>query len=361
VLRLCEALNAVGAPAEVATVASPGDQAEAPTGTPLHTFPLAPPAPLRRSPALAAFLDDQAARFDVVHVHGLWQWPGVYARRAALRHGRPLVISPRGMLEPWALGQRGWLKRLALATWEGRNLRAARLLHATSEAEARRFIALGLSSQGIVVPNGVSAPEPGEEGKRRDILVLGRYHPVKGGDLLIEAWGSLWREFPAWTLRFAGPDDGGTRARWQSLADGLGIGPASISFEGPALGTMKWAKLRTARLVALPSHSENFGNVVLEALSQGTPVLASQHTPWASLPVEGCGWWVPNEPPVLERELRRILAQSEEDWRRMQGLAVLYASTFTWPAVAARFVEAYQGLLGSPAPTPDKILPKGTP
>lgn len=361
VVRLCEALNALGAPAEIATVASPGDQAEPAAGTPVHAFPLAAPAPLRRSPGLAAFLDAEAGRFDVVHVHGLWQCPGVYARRAALRHGRPLVLSPRGMLEPWAMAQRGWLKRLALWTWEGRNLRAARVIHATSEAEAAGVRSLALGAPCLVVPNGVAAPAPVEDGPRRDVLVLGRYHPVKGGDLLIQAWGRLWRDFPGCSLRFAGPDDGGTRAAWEALASRLGIGASAIAFDGPVTGAAKWPLLRGARVLALPSHSENFGNVVLEALSQGTPVLASDRTPWSSLAERECGWWVPNEPASLERALRRALALPEEEGRRMREHAVRHASSFSWEAVARRFLEIYGRLDGPGTPPPDKIGSEGTP
>lgn len=361
VVRLCEALNAIGAPAEIATVASPGDQAEAPAGTPLHAFPLASPASLRRSPDLQAFLEAEAGRFDVVHVHGLWQCPGVYARRAAQRHGRPLVISPRGMLEPWALAQRAWMKRLALRTWEGRNLDAARALHATSEAEASSLRRLGLRAGCIVVPNGVVAPEPAEDGPRRDILVLGRYHPVKGGDQLIQAWARLWQDFPGCALRFAGPDEDGTRAQWEDLAARLGIGTSAIAFEGPVAGPAKWSLLRGARLLALPSHSENFGNVVLEALSQGTPVLASDRTPWASLPAEGCGWQVPNDPASLERALREAMALPEDALRGMRERALRHASNFTWEAIARRIEDLYGGLSGPGTSAADKISPEGTP
>jgi poly(glycerol-phosphate) alpha-glucosyltransferase len=123
VTRLCEALNELGAPTEIATVAGAGEQAPPPGITPVHAFPLAWPPRLRRSPELEAFLDHEAPRFDLIHVHGLWQWPGTAARRVAIKHGLPLVISPRGMLEPWALGQRAWLKGPGSCATSSRNLR----------------------------------------------------------------------------------------------------------------------------------------------------------------------------------------------------------------------------------------------
>ncbi|MBK8724998.1 MAG: glycosyltransferase [Holophagaceae bacterium] len=348
VTRLCEALNALGAPAEIATVAAPGDEAPPRPGTPIHAFPLSGPRSLRRSPGLDRFLAAEAGRFDLIHVHGLWQWPGVSARRAALAQARPLVISPRGMLEPWALAQRAALKRLALRTWEGRNLAAARVLHATSEREAAQFRALGLHTETCVIPNGVELPDrepdPVTEAGR-SVLFLSRYHPKKGGDRLIQAWAGLWADFPEWRLELVGPDAEGTRATWEALATGLGIPAAAIRFSGAIAGGAKDRLLASAGLLALPSHSENFGNVVLEALAQGVPVLASRGTPWEGLEAHRCGWWVANEVDVLRETLRSALALPDLERRAMGARGRRWAGEFSWSGVGAAMVAAYEGLL----------------
>ncbi len=345
VVRLCEALNAIGAPAEIATVASPGDQAEAPPGTPLHAFPLASPASLRRSPGLEAFLEARAGRFDVVHVHGLWQCPGVYARRAAQRHGRPLVISPRGMLEPWALAQRGWLKRLALRTWEGRNLGSCQWIHATSPAESEAVRRVGFGERTLVIPNGVALQEgsPRSEGNRpRRALFLSRYHPKKGGDLLLRAWAQLGDASRDWRIDFVGPDSEGCRASWETLARSLALPPDRVGFHGPVEGQGKWPLLASSDLFILPSHSENFGNVVLEALASGIPVITTRGTPWEELERLHCGWWVEPEVAALKAALAEALTSPGERLREMGERGRTLAASFEWKAIASRMAQAYQ-------------------
>jgi glycosyltransferase involved in cell wall biosynthesis len=348
VAQLCEALNRLGAAAEIATVVTPGAERLVPATTPVHAFPLAWPARLRRSPGLAAFLDREAPRFDVLHVHALWQWPGVYGRRAALRHGKPLVLSPRGMLEPWSLQQRAGLKRLALATWEGRNLRACALLHATAESEAEGFRKLGLVGEIRVIPNGVELPPPPAprpDGGPRSLLFCSRYHPKKGLDLLLQAWARLAPEFPDWTLSLHGPDPEGHRAKVEALARSLALPETRLRIGDALHGPAKEAAFAGADLFILPTYSENFGNVVAEALAHGVPVITTTGAPWQGLRDHGCGWWVPPELDALTAALREALGLSAAERRALgaRGRAWMGA-THPWDGVAAAMAEAYQSL-----------------
>lgn len=350
VSRLCESLNALGAPAEIATVASPGDEGVPPSNTPVHAFPIAWPHALRRSPALRAFVEREAARFDVIHVHALWQWPGTYGRRASLLHHKPLIISPRGMLEPWSLQQSAGLKRIALHSWEGRNLRAADLLHATSEAEAAQFRTLGLTNESRVIPNGVNtvaAPPTRPPSPEKTLLFLSRFHPKKGGDLLIRAWSQLHESFQDWRLALVGPDPEGFRPAWEELAMNLGIPGDRISFQGPVEGKGKWDLIGAAGLLVLPSHSENFGNVVLESLACGVPVITTHGTPWQGLEEHRCGWWIPCEEHALRETLRAGLALPEEQRRAMGERGRAWSHEFSWGDIARRMAKAYQEMIES--------------
>jgi glycosyltransferase involved in cell wall biosynthesis len=347
VTRLCEALNAAGAPAEIATVAAAGEERPAVENTPIHSFPLAWPPRLRRSHHLAAFLSAETARFDLIHVHGLWQWPGVAARKAARRHDLPLVISPRGMLKPWALRRRAGIKRLALRTWEGGNLKACRLLHATSEAEAAQFRSLGLTQQTCIIPNGVELPasvhcrsEPGGQ----SILFLSRFHPGKGGDLLIHAWARLHEEFPGSRLDLVGPDPEGVRDEWEDLAQALRIPAERIRFGSAVDGNDKWDLLASASLLVLPSRSESFGNVVLEALACGVPVIATQDTPWTGLPEHGCGWCVPCDREAIREALRSALSLPDGELKAMGRRGEAWARDFSWAAIAQAMTGAYRSI-----------------
>jgi glycosyltransferase involved in cell wall biosynthesis len=248
------------------------------------------------------------------------------------------------MLEPWTLRRRAWRKRLALHTWEGGNLEVCRLLHATSEAEAARFRNLGLTQATCIVPNGVEVPgsiAPRSGWSRKSILFLSRFHPVKGGDLLIRAWARLHPAFPGWRLDLIGPDSEGTRAEWEDFAEALRIPPERIRFGDPVSGNDKWDLLSSAALLVLPSHSENFGNVVLEALACGVPVITTQATPWAGLRDHGCGWWVPCDEEAIREALRAALSLTDEDRKAMGRNGEAWSREFSWAAIARAMIGAY--------------------
>jgi glycosyltransferase involved in cell wall biosynthesis len=358
VTQLCEALNDKGAPAEIATLTF-DDDLPWQGHTPIHHFQQGWPGKLHRSSGLHAFLARESARFDLVHVHGLWEWPGRYARLEAKRHGKPLVISPRGMIESWSLQQNPWSKRFAMAAWEKRNLHAAALFHATSLEEASSLRAQGLRQPIAVIPNGIAAPVPASKFEVEDVftlLFLSRLHPKKGVRELLEAWGPLSRKYPNWNLVIAGPDEDGYGQEMIALAGRQGLSFPRIHFPGSLHGAAKWKQLAAAHLFILPSHSENFGNVVLEALSQETPVMTTHGTPWASLPAEGCGWWIALD--QLAPELEAAMTLPAEQRERMGKRGRAWATgAFGWPSIADRMIAAYDGLLGHIHPTSDLEVP----
>lgn len=341
--RLCEALNAIGAPAEIATLSS---QEDLPWDgmTPIHRFPMGRLGKLHRSNRLKDFLVEAAPRFDLIHVHGLWQWHGLYARQAAILHGKPLVISPRGMIEPWSLRHRAFRKRIARVLWEDANWHAARLFHATSQVEAASLRSQGLRQPIAIIPNGVEAPEPRVQtpSARRTLLFLSRLHPKKGVEELLRAWAAVAPRHPDWDLLIAGPDENGYGARMKDLATSLCL--QRTTFHDPMYGQEKWDALLEADLFILPSHSENFGNVIPEALSQETPVITTHGTPWQGLEAEGCGWWVPLG--MLTPTLDRALGTSPATLKKMGRLGRAWTTgTFGWPSIGNRMAIAYEWLL----------------
>lgn len=353
VTGLCDALNALDAPAEIATLTFPDDL---PWGgiTPIHKFSRGWPAKLHRSHHLSAFLHTEAKRFDLIHVHGLWEWPGVYARRVAVANRKPLVLSPRGMIEPWSLTQRAEAKRLARILWEEANWQAAALFHATSTQEACSIREQGLSQPIAVIPNGVEAPFPTPQAasSRKRLLFLSRLHPKKGVEELLRAWAEVAPEHPDWDLQIVGPDEDGYGAHMQNLAGRLSL--PRVTFQGPVHGEAKWALLGGADLFILPSHSENFGNVIPEALSQGTPVLTTCGTPWQILETEACGWWVPLE--SLPSALHQALSTTGPELKAMgQRGRALTTGALDWPSIASRMIRTYAWVLGRGS-RPDFLL-----
>lgn len=279
----------------------------------------------------------------LVHVHGLWLPLHHAAARDARRAGVPLVVSARGMLEPWALAHRRWKKRIAWAVYQRRDLRHAAVLHATSEAEAISIRRLGLKRPVAIVPNGVDIPAVlpmRERGDRRRALLLSRLHPVKGIPLLIDAWARV--RPVGWDLLIAGPDEDGYRATLEALVRAAGLS-ASITFAGPIADADKWALYRAADLFVLPTHSENFGLVVAEALGAGLPVLTTTGAPWKELETHRCGWWTDVSADAIAEALRAATETSRDDLDAMGARGhALVLDRYGWDDVARQMKAVYE-------------------
>lgn len=301
-------------------------------------------------------LDAAAAEGALLHVHGLWRMPNVYPGRSARRNDAPLLLSPRGMLGAAALAYSGWQKRLFWQLAQAGAVMPVRCFHATSDAEVADIRAFGLTAPVAVIPNGVDLPAPPPRGPReREVLHLGRIHPKKGIDRLLQAWALVAPEMPGWRLRIVGPSECGHSAELEVLAERLSLGD-SVRFEGPLYGADKQAAYRRAALFVLPTRHENFGMVVAEALAQGTPVISTKGAPWQGLETERCGWWIDHGPEVMAATLRKALATPPE------GLAAMgargrdwMARDFGWEAIAARMAEVHAWCQGQ-GERPESVL-----
>lgn len=306
------------------------------------------------SPGLRSTLLREARSADLVHNHGLWMWPNAYARQAALAAGRPLVISPRGMLEPWALARSRIKKTLAWWLFERANLFRAGLFHATAATEAESIKALGLGTPVAVVPNGVDCPEldsppprslledrfPLLKG-RRWVAFLSRLHPKKGLDLLLPAWAARdGREQTNPVLVLAGPDHTGYRPHIEAMVRELKIEP-SVLLTGELQGDLKGALLAHAEFFVLPSYSENFGLAIAEAMSWARPVLTTTGTPWIELGRQGAGWCVEPSAPFVASALREALMRTPEELDAMgRAGRKIVERDFAWAPAALRLTEA---------------------
>jgi glycosyltransferase involved in cell wall biosynthesis len=304
----------------------------------------------------------------ILHDNGLWLPTNHTAANVARRVNVPLIVSPRGMLTTWALQFRSWKKKPAWWLYQQRDLKTAIALHATSKAEAEGFRALGLTQPIAIIPNGVESPPPLSvippppsssplSSDSHTALFLGRIHPIKGLANLVEAWASLGRgQKPGsqWRMIIAGNDENGHQAQLQAAIDRHGL-QASFEFIGPVVDQAKWQLLRSTDLFILPSHSENFGIAVAEALASGLPVITTKGTPWQELESHRCGWWVEPESESLAAALRRAIALSDEQRRQMgERGRKLIESKYTWPSVAAQMKSVYEWMLGQ-AERPDCV------
>jgi glycosyltransferase involved in cell wall biosynthesis len=308
-----------------------------------------------RSPDLRAALAATVATFDVVHTHAIFLWPLWVAARAAARAGVPYVVSPRGMLEKRLVVSRSrFLKAVWIRLIERRNLEQAAAIHVTSQRELTEARAFGFSLPPVFeIPNGVDlewASRPPVLAARIAtllrgmpyVLFLGRVSWKKGLDRLIQAMPHLSPDF---NVVIAGNDDEGLRPALDAQAAALRV-QGRVIFTGSVNAADRLWLLTHARLLVLPSYSENFGNVVVEAMAVGCPVVVTREVGLAPMVEQsGSGWVVGGSPSELGGKLSELAAS--DSLRRALGERgqATARQEYSWSRVAERMESAYSEVL----------------
>ena len=288
---------------------------------------------------------------NLVHLHGLWQYDQWAALQWQKCSGRPVIISPHGMLDSWAVRNSAWKKKLVGALFANESLRSASCIHALCQSEAEAIRAYGLKTPIAVIPNGVELPEVGirasRTGKKR-LLFLGRIHPKKGLAELLPAWGKL--RPTEWELLIAGWDDGGYELGLKAQVAELGIGD-SVTFLGSQYGTEKDALLRSVDAFILPSFSEGLPMSVLEASSYSLPVVM---TDFCNLPVgfdAEAALRIEPEPDSIFQGLEILMGIDEVERAAMGSKGrKLVEEQFSWDQIAAEMKAVYAWCLGGDKP-----------
>jgi glycosyltransferase involved in cell wall biosynthesis len=304
---------------------------------------------LRFSSALKGALARSAEKATIIHMHGLWRMPNVYPASAAKHARTHLILSPRGMLGEAALKFSSYKKQLFWTLAQGSAARAAICLHATSRQEYEDIRAFGLKAPIAIIPNGIdvtpAAPKRQPTDGNRTLLYLGRLHPKKGLDRLLDAWDLVEANHPDWQLDIVGPIDGEYAKMLRARVD---AGAAShVRFVGPLYGEEKMNAYRRADLFVLPTLNENFALTVAEALAQGTPVISTKGAPWAELVSHSCGWWIDHGAEPLAAALDEAMSMRWEQLATMgeSGRAWMQRD-FDWSTVALSMRSVYDWLSG---------------
>jgi len=344
--RLCESLIASGVAVQLAALQRPSARPSLPY---LKTFPFGiGPARLGISPTLRRWLHVQAAsgRVEIMHTHSLWMMPNVYPGHACRKSPCRLVVSPRGTLSSWALSRNAAQKKIFWRWMQEPALRAAACFHATAESEYEDVRRCGFRQPVCILPNGVDLPPLmlTRSSGRRQLLFLGRIHPKKGVELLLRAWQVAAPRFPDWELRIAGPGEAKYVAQMAALA--LDLRVERIAFSGPVYGENKLRAYRQASLFILPTHSENFGMSVAEALAAGTPAIVTRGAPWSGLVEHAAGWWIDYGLDPLVGCLEQALSTSPQRLDEMGRAGHAWMQRdFCWERIAGQFVTTYQWML----------------
>lgn len=338
---------------------------------------------------------EESSNCDLVHVHGLWR---PYFHRVvewAYAHENPVVWSTHGMTAPWAMHHKRLKKALAWWLYQRGDLKRAALIHCTTELEMEWNRRLGFDNC-FIAPLGTNECKRENHKYKKDkcgkvLLFVGRLHPVKGLENLIEAWGRVVQssecgvrsaglkvqsskfevqseEFgvqsaecgvrsagckvrsaecgvQSWRLRIVGPDEGGYMSRLKALVQSWRL-EDSVEFAGPKFGEDLSREYDNCDCLVLPSFTENFGATIIDALAHGKPCIASTFTPWKKLQDCDCGWWVDNEPSILARAIREMIEASDGRRESMgERGRKLVEEEYSWDSVASKMVGAYENLL----------------
>lgn len=308
---------------------------------------------------------------DLIEVHSLWQLNLHAAVRAAQLRNIPYILTPRGCLDIWSLRQKWLKKKIALATYQGRDLKRALAFHTTSDEESLQIRKLGYKQPIIQAPNGVNTPNelPTMRLYRqvRRMLFLSRMHRKKGVLDLVEAWARVkelartrhWCCELVYTTRNEDELQYERQVKERISSHGMTyVVPGSadgdldeIRADFILTGAMddadKWIAYSRADCFVLPTHTENFGIVIAEALYAGVPVITTTGAPWKVLQDEACGWWVPEGDVVALSDA--ILEVIEMDGRQLCLMGArgqeLIKKRYSWEGIAKTMKSAYEDLV----------------
>ena len=306
------------------------------------------------APGLITTLLQEIRRADIIHLTGVYSFPTLPTLFLARAAKKPVLWSPRGALlasENWEAASHPKKKRAWEACCTRLSSKSRTVLHVTSQPELGASLGRMPQLRAVMIPNGVEIPRNIAPPKRKltrerckdealNILYIGRLHPIKALENLIVALSILPTGFA--TLSILGRGSSAYKGDLVNLVNSLGL-TESVSFHGHFDEDAKQEAYARADVCVLPSHSENFGMVVAEALASCTPVIASAGVPWPELEVRNCGIWTKdNTPECLAEALidinqrdRRTMGRNGRRWMQ---------SEFNWHQISRMFVSVYEAM-----------------
>ena len=302
---------------------------------------------------LKSALQQEAAGFDVVHIHELWHHPHFAAARVCKALGVPFVVSPHGSLDPWALAIGGLKKRIYSRIWQRDMLGGAAAAHALTATENAQLRDYGYDGPVAVIPNGVNVDEFQQQVSpslmdekyveligKKVILFLGRLHSKKGLDVLVRAFADIYPTNPGIHLLIVGPDDG-YETELKRLIGRMGINCA-VTLTGILTGKARLAAMARADIYALPSYSEGFSVGVLEALAAGLPVVISKYCYLPEVVSAGAGLEIEPEVRQVSSALGSLIENPERALKMGRAGRDFVRSKYSWDTVATSFVDLYK-------------------
>jgi glycosyltransferase involved in cell wall biosynthesis len=283
---------------------------------------------------------------QVLHNHSIWMMPNVYPGNAILNTSCKLVISPRGTMSDWTWQHSATVKQIFWHLFQKKTLQRASAFVASASSEYEDIRRRGFKQPVAILPNGIDIPNAlGKSvSNPKTLLFISRIHPKKGIENLLRAWAVIQFQHTDWNIIIAGPDNGGHLEKMKTLAQGLGL--KRCTFPGPLYGDDKLKAFQNASLYVLPTHSENFGMTVAEALVVGTPAIVTKGAPWEGLNKENAGWWIDTGVEPLVAVLKEALSCSPEHLNTMgQRGREWVIRDYSWDKIGVDMARFYDWLV----------------
>jgi len=288
---------------------------------------------------------------DVLLVNGIFTFPVTLAQLYATILKKRFIVAPRGGLEPWRVAHKKWKKYFYIKFITLPLMRKAKFVHVTSDVEEESIRALGFTNT-FKVTNGIDLemyaelPDKYSYDNFRDsryiFLFMSRTDKEKGLDILIKAYRRFCKEHNKedFLLLIVGPDHQGYLKSFN-----LDFAKENIVYINGVYGDNKIKLIRRADVVVLPSYSENFGNIVAEALACERPVITTTGTPWKEIENIGCGYYIQPNQEELYEAMKDVYQKSKEELEEMgkKGRKYIFEN-FNWESKAKEMCIRLQSL-----------------
>jgi glycosyltransferase involved in cell wall biosynthesis len=308
------------------------------------------------SQSLIGWLFNHVVDYDLVHTNTVFSPLVLLTHWICNLRKVPYMMTPHGMLEPWALSYKAWKKRFYYALFEKPVLRQTSAIHVLANSEADNLKSLGFQ-QAVVVPNGIHRQEfetlPDPEifyqqfpttRNKTLILFLGRIDPKKGLDLLASAFAKVHQQFPRTHLVIAGPDSIGFLPTAQSYFEQAGV-LESVTFADMLTGCLKYAALAAASLYVSPSYSEGFSMSVLEGLASGVPCVITTGCNFPEAAVAKVAHVVQIDADAIADALIQCLSNPQQAKIMGNRAKNFILENYTWEQSAKKLMQVYQAII----------------
>ncbi len=307
--------------------------------------------------SMTKWLFKNIANYDIVHTNAIFSYPVLAAHWACQFRNIPYIVTPHGMMEPWALAYKAWKKKLYFNLLEKPALKKASCMQMLASTEAEGIESLALKTPLVIVPNGIhredftSLPsseifyrEFPETRNKKLIIFLGRIDPKKGLNLLAPAFAQAYAKFPETHLIVAGPDNTGFLSTAESYFMEAGCRNA-VTFTGMLTGTLKYASLAASHIYVAPSYSEGFSMSVLEGMAAGLPCVITTGCNFPEAGMANAASIVDIDADQIADALMEFLQDSIQAKATGDRARQFILENYTWDNIAAKMISVYQDII----------------